>query len=321
MAHAQDHHLDHRGHGHGHRHGHHHVASADADRRLLAVALAITAGLVVAEVALGLAAGSLALLSDAAHNVTDAAAIGIAIAAARFAARPPSGEFTFGLKRAEVLSAQVNGAALLAFGVVIALDAVTRLIHPPAVDGTVVVVAGVLGGAANLAVAAVLARAERATLNIEGVRQHVLADLWSSVAAAAAGGVILLTGFDRADPIAALLVVVIMVRSGAGLLRASGRVLLEGAPAGVDTHAIGTAMSRHPGVAEVHDLHIWELTSDFPALAAHVMVASGADCHTIRRELERALQERFGIDHTTLQVEHVPASPLLEIDTRPARSE
>jgi cobalt-zinc-cadmium efflux system protein len=303
-------------HGHGHGHVHTHAPATDADRRWLTLALALTVGFLVAEVVAGLLAGSLALLSDAAHMLTDAGSLALALLAARLAARPPSGAFTFGLGRAEILSAQVNGATLLLLGGVIAWEAVQRLGTPPEVDGAVVLAVGALGAAINVAVAAALARSERRSLNLEGARAHVLADLYGSLAAVVAGALVLTTGFAEADGLAALAVAALMLRSAWRLLRASGRVLLEGTPAGLDARAIGGTLAAQPGVVEVHDLHVWEVTSGFPALAAHVLVAAGDDCHGRRRELEGVLRESFGITHTTLQVEHEPAERLLEIERR-----
>jgi cobalt-zinc-cadmium efflux system protein len=312
-AHGHDHH----GHA-GHEHHHHHVPSPDADVRWLAVALALIAGFMVVEVVGGLLASSLALLSDAAHMLTDAGAIGLALVAARLAARPAGGRFTFGLGRAEILSAQVNGAALLVLAGVIAIEAIRRLFAPPDVDGGFVVAVGLAGAVVNVAAAWALGRAERRSLNIEGARQHVLTDLYASLAAAAAGAVILVAGYDRADGIAALFVSALMLRSGWGLLRESGRVLLEAAPRGLDPQAIGEAMAHEPGVVEVHDLHVWEVTSGFPALAAHVIVRPDDDCHGARRQLQRMLAERFAIDHVTLQVEHATeVGRLLEIEPGP----
>ncbi|MEA2290850.1 MAG: cobalt-zinc-cadmium efflux system protein [Solirubrobacteraceae bacterium] len=307
------------GHGHDHHHRHHHAPSADADVRWLTVALALIAAFMAVEVVAGLLASSLALLSDAAHMLTDAGAIGLAVVAARLAARPPGGRFTFGLGRAEILSAQVNGAALLVLAGVIAVEAIRRLGDPPDVDGAFVVVVGLLGAAVNVGAAAALGRAERRSLNVEGARQHVLTDLYASLGAAAAGAVILFTGFDRADGVAALFVSLLMVRSGWGLLRESGRILLEAAPEGMDPSAVGQALAAEPGVVEVHDLHVWEVTSGFPALAAHVLVRPGDDCHAVRRRLQRVAGERFGIAHVTLQVDHAPAAErLLEIERRPS---
>jgi cobalt-zinc-cadmium efflux system protein len=298
-----------------HAHAHHHGPSAEADRRWLAIALGVIAGFMVVEVVAGILADSLALLSDAAHMLTDAGAIALALWAARLAARPAAGRFTFGLGRAEILSAQVNGATLLVLAGVIAVEAIRRLWSPPDVDGGFVLIVGLLGAFVNLTAAAALGRAERRSLNVEGARLHVLTDLFASLAAALAGAVVLLTGFNRADAIASLLVATVMLVSGWRLLRDSGRILLEGAPEGVDPDAIGRAMAGHAGVVEVHDLHVWEVTSGFPALAAHVLVRPGDDCHAVRRSLQAMVGERFGIEHVTLQVDHAPAGDrLLEIE-------
>jgi cobalt-zinc-cadmium efflux system protein len=306
--------------GHEHEHGHahhHHGPSADADRRWLAIALGVIAAFMVVEVVAGVLADSLALLSDAAHMLTDAGAIAVALYAAGLAARPAAGRFTFGLGRAEILSAQGNGATLLVLAGVIAVEAIRRLWSAPDVNGAFVLAVGLLGACANVGAAMALGKAERRSMNVEGARAHVLTDLYASLAAAAAGAVVLATGFDRADAIASLLVAALMLRSGLLLLRNSGRVLLEGAPEGVDPQAVGHALAAHPDVVEVHDLHIWEVTSGFPALAAHVLVAPGDDCHGVRRALQAMVSERFGIEHVTLQVDHAPAGDrLLEIEPR-----
>jgi cobalt-zinc-cadmium efflux system protein len=305
-------------HEHAHDHAHHHHApSADADRRWLGIALGVIATFMVVEIVAGVLADSLALLSDAAHMLTDAGAIAVALYAAGLAARPAAGRFTFGLGRAEILSAQGNGATLLVLAGVIAVEAIRRLWSAPDVDGTFVLAVGLLGACANVGAAMALGKAERRSLNVEGARAHVLTDLYASLAAATAGGVVLATGFDRADAIASLLVAALMLRSGVLLLRDAGRVLLEGAPEGVDPQAVGHALAAYPGVVEVHDLHIWEVTSGFPALAAHVLVAPGDDCHAVRRSLQLMVGERFGIEHVTLQVDHAPAGDrLLEIEPR-----
>lgn len=301
-------------HDHSHHHHHHHPSPTDLDRGALRLALTLIAAFMLVEVVAGLIAGSLALLSDAAHMLTDAAALGLALVAAKLAARPAAGDFTFGLKRAEILSAQVNGGALLALGAVIAVDAARRLFDPPEVEGAIVVAVGAAGALVNVAAAAALARGSRRSLNVEGARMHVLADLFASLGAVAAGLIVLLAGFDRADPLAALLVAGLMLRSAWTLLRESGRVLLEAAPRGMDVQEIGGALAAHPGVVEVHDLHVWEVTSGFPALAAHVVVEPDDDCHATRRELQRMLQERFAVDHVTLQVDHASRGGLLEIE-------
>jgi len=298
----------------GAHHDHSHGASAAADPRWLWVALWINLGFMVVEVVVGLLANSVALISDAAHMLTDAGAIGLAIAAVKLAERPPDGRFTFGLKRTEILSAQVNGAALLVLAGVIGFEAVRRIGSPVDVEGAFVIAVGLAGAVANGAAAVAIARANRASLNVEGAFMHNLADLYSSLAAAGAGVLIVTTGFDEADGIAALSVCALMLYGGWGLLRDSGRVLLEGTPRGMDAREIGRAMAAHPGVEEVHDLHIWEVTSGFPALSAHVMVPAGEDCHARRRELTQLLADRFGIEHATLQVEHEREPRLLEIE-------
>ncbi len=184
----------------------------------------------VVEVVAGLIADSLALLSDAAHMLTDAGAVALALAAATLAARPPSGRFTFGLGRAEILSAQANGAALLVLAGVLGFESVRRLLDPPAVDGGLVIAVGLLGAAVNIASAYTLAKAERRSLNVEGARAHVLMDLYASLGAALAGALILLFDFRAADPLAALVVSLLMLRTAWSLLRDSAGVLLEGAP-------------------------------------------------------------------------------------------
>jgi cobalt-zinc-cadmium efflux system protein len=304
---------------HAHEHDHRH-----ADRRALTQALVLIGGFMVAEVVAGALASSLALLSDAAHMLTDAAALAIALVAARLAARPARGALTFGLGRAEILSAQANGITLLILALVIVYDAILRLVSPPAVKGGLVLGVALAGMLVNLAAARVLASPGPGTrsLNIEGSYRHILTDLYGFAATAAAGGVILATGWGRADPIASLLIAGLMLRAAYGLLKASGRVFMEAAPAGLDPLEIGRTLAAEPDVVEVHDLHVWEVTSGFPALSAHVVVRAGADCHERRRDLQRVLDERFGIRHTTLQVDHesAPQGPL-QIEVAPARRE
>ena len=285
-------------------HHHDHGVSADADQGKLAVALALIVGLMVVEVVVGILSSSLALLSDAAHMLTDAIAIGLALVAARLARRPAAGSLTYGLKRAEILSAQFNGATLLVMALLIVYEGVRRLADPPDVAGTPILAVALLGVVVNVAATWVLARADRRSMNVEGAFQHVVTDLAAFALTALAGLVILLTGFDRADGLAALLVAAIMLRAAFGLLRASGRVFLEAAPEGTDVGAIGRAMAGHAGVIEVHDLHVWEVTSGFPALSAHVTVGRDDDCHAVRRSLERLLHDDFALHHTTLQVDH-----------------
>jgi cobalt-zinc-cadmium efflux system protein len=299
------------GHDHGGgAHAHSHGVSEDADRGKLAIALALIVGFMAVEVVVGIVTSSLALLSDAAHMLTDAGAIGLALVALRLARRPAEGNFTFGLKRAEILSAQLNGATLAVLGVLILYEGVRRLFSPPDVPGAPLLVVALVGVAVNLAATWTLSKANRQSLNVEGAFQHILTDLAAFIATAIAGAVILLTGFTRADGIASLVIAAIMLRAAYGLLRDSGRILLEGAPEGLDPEAVGEAMIAQAGIVQVHDLHIWEVSSGFPSLAAHVLVGEEDDCHARRRELEEMLDARFDLGHTTLQVDHAHESLL-----------
>jgi cobalt-zinc-cadmium efflux system protein len=288
----------------GHHHHHHHGPAPGTSAGRLTLALGLIVGLMAVEVAVGLLSHSLALLSDAAHMLTDAVALALALVAARLARRPARGQMTFGLGRAEVLSAQFNGATLLVLALVVVYGAVGRLVDPPSVHGGPVLAVALVGVVVNLAATWVVSGADRRSLAVEGAFQHLLTDLAAFAFTALAGLVILLTGFDAADGIAALLVAGIMLRAAWSLLRASGRVFLEAAPEGLDVESIGHAMACGAGVVEVHDLHVWEVTAGFPALSAHVLVGRDDDCHAIRSSLERLLHDRFAIEHTTLQVEH-----------------
>ena len=274
------------------------------EARRLAFALALIVLFMAGEVVAGILSHSLALLSDAAHMLTDAGAIGLSLLALRLARRPAGGDLTFGLKRAEILSAQVNGATLLVLSALIAYEAVRRLVSPPDVGGWTMLIVALAGIVVNVIASWQLASADRANMAVEGSFQHIVTDLYAFVGTLAAAAVIVGTGFDRADPIASLLVVGLMLRSAYGLLRASGRVLLEAAPRGMSVEEIGRAIATDGRVVDVHDLHVWEIGADFPSLSAHVLVRPGDDCHATRRDLERMLRERFGITHTTLQVEH-----------------
>ncbi len=293
--------------------------SADADTGKLAVAFALIAGFMVIEVGAGVIAHSLALLSDAGHMLTDSGAIGLSLLAARLVRRPPGGVLTFGLKRMEVLSAQLNGATLLILAVLIVYEAIHRLIAPPHVQAELILAVALFGTLVNVAASWTLARADRERLNVEGSFQHVLNDLWAFIGTAVAAGVILATGFERADPIISLLIAYLMARSGYSLIKASGRVFLEAAPEGFDPDRIGQALTHATGVVEVHDLHVWEITSGLPSLSAHVLVGQRDDCHATRRELEQILRDCFHVQHTTLQVDHLPAE-LLQIEAPPSAS-
>jgi cobalt-zinc-cadmium efflux system protein len=299
----------------GHDHAHGRLPAEDADARRLGIAFVLIVAFMLAEVVAGILASSLALLSDAGHMLTDAVAIGLALAALRLAQRPPGGSFTYGLRRAEILSAQVNGITLLLLGALIVFEGIRRLIDPPEVEGALVLVVAILGIGVNLVAARLLAGAERRSLHGEGAFLHVLTDLFAFIATAVAGGLILIWGFERADGIASLLIAALMLWASWGLLRESGRVFMEAAPRGLDPAAIGEALASEAGVVEVHDLHVWEVTTGMPAISAHLIVTADADCHEARWRAARLLADRFGVEHSTLQVEHEQGDELLEIET------
>jgi cobalt-zinc-cadmium efflux system protein len=303
-------------------HGHAHGAAPGADRRWLSGALALIVAFMAGEVVAGLAAHSLALISDAAHMLTDAASLVLVLVTMRLAARPPAGGYTYGLRRAEIMSAQANGITLVLLAAWLGYTAIRHLVAPPVTAGGTVLGVALAGVAVNLAATLLLARAgdpngPNGSLNVAGAFWHIVTDLYAFAATAAAGLVILLTGFARADPIATLVVVALMVHAGTGLIKASGRIFLEAAPAGLDPAAVGTAMAARLNVAEVHDLHIWEITSGMPAASAHVLVAPGADCHPVREGLVEFLSKEYGITHATLQVDHAVLIPGLSEGSLP----
>ncbi|HMD57676.1 MAG TPA: cation diffusion facilitator family transporter [Solirubrobacteraceae bacterium] len=300
--------------------GHSHMHAAGAETGRLRWALALILGLMAVEIGAGVLAHSLALLSDAAHMLTDAAALAMTLLALRLARRPAAGSLTFGLRRAEILSAQANGVALILLGAFIVYGAIGRLISPPHVRGGLVLAVALVGTLVNLAAVSIVSGSRPRSLAVEGSFQHILTDLYAFIATAIAALVIIFSGFERADPIASLVIAALMLRSGLGLVLASGRIFLEAAPEGLDPEVIGAALVAQAGVVEVHDLHVWELTSAFPALSAHVLVARERDCHDARREMERMLRERFGLEHTTLQVDH-DSGGLLEIAPRASAPE
>jgi cobalt-zinc-cadmium efflux system protein len=293
----------------GFMHGHEHGDRWQADRRALAAALAIIGVFTVVEVVAGLVAGSLALLADAGHMLTDAAALGVALFASWVAARPARGRWTFGFRRVEILAAQANGILLALLGVWIVYAAIRRLIYPREVEGEIVVGVGLAGIGVSLAATAILARGSRESLNVRGAFLHVAADVVAFAGTTAAGVLVLLTGWDRWDPLAGLAVAMLIFWAAFTLLRDSARIFLEAAPGDIDPDAVGRALAAEPHVVEVHDLHVWAVTSGFPALSAHVLVEPEADCHAVRRSLERLLADEFDLSHTTLQVEHAHAVP------------
>jgi len=292
-----------------HDHDHARVDS----RRALAIALALTAGFTVVEVVGGIAAGSLAVLADAVHMLSDNVAIALSLVAVWLAAKPSTPERTYGYKRAEVLAALANGALLVALAIWIFVESIMRFRDPGDPLGGWMLAIALLGLCVNLASGAVLARARRGSLNVEAALRHVAADVLGSIGVAVAAVVILTTGWDQADPVVSIVIGVLVLASAWSILRDSTEILLESTPRGLDVDALGRRLAGAPGVVEVHDLHVWTITSGFTALSAHVLVRPGEDCHGRRRELERMVHDEFAIEHTTLQVDHAADGGLVEL--------
>ncbi|MBM3667578.1 MAG: cation transporter [Actinobacteria bacterium] len=300
--------------GHDHDQGHDHRVQ---NRRALGITLALTGAFTIAEVIGGILTGSLALLADAAHMLSDDLSLALALGASWLASRPAAGNTTFGYQRAEVLAAFVNGLTLVAISAWIFWEAYKRLSDPPEVLGGWMLAVAAAGLLVNVVAAWILWRSGGESLNVEAALRHVLADLLASTGVIVAAVVILTTGWLYADPLVSVLVGLVVLASSWGVIRDSGRILLEASPKGIDAQAVGSAMAAAPGVREVHDLHIWTITSGFPALSAHVLVPEGEDCHGRRLELDEMLERQFGIAHTTLQVEHSHRGELLQIEDAP----
>jgi cobalt-zinc-cadmium efflux system protein len=278
-----------------------------ADRRWLLAALAVLLTFMCGEIVVGLFAHSLALITDAGHMLTDAAALTVAVAASRIAQRPARGAYTYGFARVDALSGQASGITLVLLAVWFTVAAALRLAHPPPVDGAAVAITALVGLAANLGATALAGRADRASLNVRGVVAHLATDVWAFAATLVAGLVVVSTGWDRADAVASLVVAAVMVWTGAGLIRAAGRVFLEAAPGDVDPHVLGVELAAVDGVAELHDLHVWQLGPGVSAASAHVLVRPTFDCHEVSARLRALLGERYGIGHVTLQADHADA--------------
>ncbi len=299
----------------GHAHAHDH--SRERSKRALALTLALTSAFLVAEVIGGLLTGSLALLADAAHMLSDSVSLGLALFAVWLAQRPATPQRTFGLNRAEILAALANGVTLVAISIWIFVEAINRLGDPGEVEGGWMLAVAVVGLFVNAAAIAVLHRGADSSLNVQAAMRHVIADFLGSVGVIVAALVIVVTGWEYADPIVSLLIGLLILASSWTILRDTTQILLEGAPPGIDVSEVGREMASVPGVVEVHDLHVWMITSGFPALAAHVLVAEDDDCHLKRLEVAEMLHSRFGIDHATLQMDHTHPQ-LLQIEQAPA---
>ena len=291
------------------------AARRHENRRRLVLALVINAALLLATLVGGFLTDSLALLAESGHLLSDVGAIGIALLAAHLAGVAPTPSRTFGLQRSEIIGALVNGLALVAISVLIVVEALTRLSDPPEVAGAGVLALGLIGLAGNVAATLVLAGGERQDINLEAVLRHSLGDALSSIGVVVAGAVVLATGWNTVDPIASIFIALLIAASSWRPLKEPFDVLMEAAPRGMDVGEVGRAMVADPEVIEVHDLHVWTVTSGFPALSAHVVVCAGANRDEVRRRVEAQLDERFAIHHTTLQVvEAVGDEALIELE-------
>lgn len=301
---------------HDHDHGstgHVHGFGGDRGARALAIALVLNGVYTLVEAVVGFSSGSLALVADAGHNLSDVLALGLALVAVRLAARPATANRSFGYKRAEILAALANALTLVVIAVLIFVEASRRFANPPDVPGIDLIVVASIGLAINAIGAALVFRRGGENLNLRASFLHLAGDAIGSLGVIAAGVIIMTTGWPYADPLFSVLLGILILGSAWTVLRDSVLVLLEASPRGVDAAAIGRQLAAHPGVVNVHDLHVWEITSGFPALTAHVLVRPGDDCHGTRRQLEELLHERFGIDHTTLQVDHAADAHLVQI--------
>lgn len=304
-------------HGHGHEHpGHAHGPGGwrGTDRRALLAAALLTGGYMVVEAVGGLLTGSLALLADAGHMLSDSLSLFVALGAVLLAARPVTARRTYGYKRAEILAALFNGVLLAVVAIWVVVEAVHRLKEPVEVLGGGMLAVAAAGLLINILVAMILMRSGAASLNVKAALRHVFGDLAGSVGAMVAAGVILVTGWEMTDPIISIVIALLIGASSWTVVRDSVDILLEGAPRGLDTEEVGREMAAIAGVVQVHDLHVWEITSGMPMLSAHMLVGTDSDCHRARLVTESMLQERFGIEHTTLQVEHLPSDRLLRIE-------
>jgi len=292
-------------------HEHEHASAAGADRRWLAVALALLAAFLIGEVIAGFLAHSTALLTDAAHLLTDVAALAMALFAIRISARPAQGFFTYGYARVDALAGQANGITLLLLAAWFVVEAVRHLVHPTDSSGAAMTGVAVGGVIVNVLATAAAVKAQRANaerLSVRGAVAHLLNDLWAFASTAVAGIVILATGWTRADAVASLVIAGLMIYTGVGLIQASGRVFLEAAPREVDPLVVGTTMADVDGVAQIHDLHVWQIGPGEPAISAHVLVEPDRGCHEIGARLRAFLADQYGLSHATLQLDHVGLS-------------
>jgi cobalt-zinc-cadmium efflux system protein len=311
---GHDHHDHHRpdrlrsAHSHEHGHGHDHgPITRQMDARALIITLILLSSFMVVEVVVAFTAHSVALLSDAGHMVADVGAIAGSFVAMRLASRPETGSHTYGMMRAEILAAAGNGITLVVVAALISFEAIERLIHPINVQGTALITVAAIGVVVNVLSAYTMSKANRASLNIKSAYTHILTDLWGFLGTVVAGIIIVTTGFHRADPIASLVVVALMLRGAVQLLRPATRILLEAAPDDIDLDEVRRHLLELPEVESVHDLHAWTLTSSLPILTAHIVVTddciSSGESGRVLDHLQGCLAGHFDVVHSTLQFE------------------
>jgi len=292
-----------------HDHGHSHAISIDADRRYLTITLVLLAAFMGFEVAAAFWAHSLALLADAGHMLADVGALGGSLYAIALAARPETRSHTFGMKRAEILAAMGNGITLLLVGALITVESIERLVHPLPVRGAFLIVVALVGVAVNIVATVTMSKANRRSLNMEGAYRHVLTDLYGFIGTVIAGVLIVTTGFRRADAIASLVVVLLMLKAAVQLMRPALHILLEATPEDIDLEEVRHHLLELPEVASVHDLHAWTLTSALPILTAHIVVTdeciSDGEVGRVLCHLQGCLAGHFDVAHSTLQLEAI----------------
>ncbi|HWM91189.1 MAG TPA: cation diffusion facilitator family transporter [Thermoanaerobaculia bacterium] len=292
--------------GHAHHHGHGHGQASAGNRRRLALTLVLAAAYMLAEAVGGWLTGSLALLADAGHMLSDAAALGLSLFAIWISQRPPNPRRTWGYHRTEILAALANGAALVAISIWVVVEAIARLRNPPQVDAPVMMGIAVGGLAVNLIGLRILSGGRDESLNVRGAWLHVLTDALGSVQAVVAGALIWAYGWAWADPVASVLISLLVVYSAWHLLKETVGVLMEGTPAHIDLDRVRTTLASLPGVCGVHDLHVWTITSGMEALSAHLVVVENASTATLLRQVQASLHDEFGIHHATVQIEPEP---------------
>lgn len=309
MGHHHQHAYDPK-HDHGHAPGH-------GSRRALIVAVALTAGFMVVELVVGLWADSLALVADAGHMLNDSMALGLSLFVSVIASKPRTRRHTYGYRRAEVMGALVNAVMLGAAGALVIWEAIGRIGAPPEVRGVGMLTAAGVGLGVNLLVAFILSRHTKDSLNVKAAFFHVLGDILGSVAAIVAGVLILTLGWNLADPVASLIIATLILVGAFKLLRETVRVLMAGAPPGVDVEALERTIRETPGVADMHDLHVWCLVPDTPLLSAHVVLSNGAHGTDVARIVSARIAQEHGIPHCTIQPE-APEHPLVELRIKAA---